>query len=168
MDCSPPGSSVHGILWARILEWVAVPSSRDPSEPGIKPMFFTSSALAGGFITTSTTREAVRYFLFILMVYIFFTYGEMQESGLIKFFLRCASNSLKGLLFRSTECLFLLFLLNSFCIQHHQSATPVANPCKLNGGQYSLFHSVHKYLWTDWNQQMCMNQCVCIEFVPSA
>jgi len=26
MDCSPPGSSVHGILQARILEWVAMPS----------------------------------------------------------------------------------------------------------------------------------------------
>ena len=32
MDCSPPGSSVHGILWARILEWVAMPSSRGPSQ----------------------------------------------------------------------------------------------------------------------------------------
>jgi len=28
MDCSPPGSSEHGILQTRILEWVAVPSSR--------------------------------------------------------------------------------------------------------------------------------------------
>ena len=28
MDCSPPGSSVHGISWARILEWVAISSSR--------------------------------------------------------------------------------------------------------------------------------------------
>ena len=28
VDCSPPGSSVHGILQARILEWVATPSSR--------------------------------------------------------------------------------------------------------------------------------------------
>ena len=28
MDCSPPGSSAHGILQARILEWVAMPSSR--------------------------------------------------------------------------------------------------------------------------------------------
>ena len=27
VDCSPPGSSVHGILQARILEWVAIPSS---------------------------------------------------------------------------------------------------------------------------------------------
>ena len=33
MDCSPPGSSVHGILQARILEWVAVSSSRGSSRP---------------------------------------------------------------------------------------------------------------------------------------
>ena len=31
MDCSPPGSSVHGILQARILQWVAMPSSRGSS-----------------------------------------------------------------------------------------------------------------------------------------
>ena len=33
MDCSPPGSSVHGILQERILEWVAMPSSRRSSQP---------------------------------------------------------------------------------------------------------------------------------------
>ena len=33
MDCSPAGSSVHGILQARILEWVAIPSSRESSQP---------------------------------------------------------------------------------------------------------------------------------------
>ena len=33
MDCSPPGSSVHGILQARILEWVAMPSSSRSSQP---------------------------------------------------------------------------------------------------------------------------------------
>ena len=32
-DCSPPGSSVHGILQARILGWVAVPFSRRSSQP---------------------------------------------------------------------------------------------------------------------------------------
>ena len=31
VDCSPPGSSVHGILQARILQWVAMASSREPS-----------------------------------------------------------------------------------------------------------------------------------------
>ena len=33
VNCSPPGSSVHGILQARILEWAAMPSSRRPSRP---------------------------------------------------------------------------------------------------------------------------------------
>ena len=33
MDCSLPGSSVHGILQARILEWLAVPFSRGSSHP---------------------------------------------------------------------------------------------------------------------------------------
>ena len=37
VDCSPPGSSIHGILQARILEWVAIPFSRDLPDPGIKP-----------------------------------------------------------------------------------------------------------------------------------
>ena len=37
MDYSPPGSSVHGILQARILEWVPFPSPGDLPNPGIKP-----------------------------------------------------------------------------------------------------------------------------------
>ena len=38
MDYSPPGSSVHGIFQARILEWVAISSFRDLPNPGIKPV----------------------------------------------------------------------------------------------------------------------------------
>ena len=56
MDCSSPGSSVHGILQARILEWVAMPCLPDP---GIEPMTLTSPALADGFFTTSATWEAL-------------------------------------------------------------------------------------------------------------
>ena len=37
MDCSPPGSSAHRSLQERILEWVAMPSSRGSSQPGIEP-----------------------------------------------------------------------------------------------------------------------------------
>ena len=37
MDCSPPGSSVHGILQARILEWVAIASTGELPNPGITP-----------------------------------------------------------------------------------------------------------------------------------
>ena len=35
-DYSPPGPSVHGILQVRILEWVAIPYSRDYSQPRSK------------------------------------------------------------------------------------------------------------------------------------
>ena len=55
MDYSPPGSSVHGILQATILEWLAMPSSRGSSDPGIEP---TSPALAGRFFISGTTWEA--------------------------------------------------------------------------------------------------------------
>ena len=58
MDCSPRGFSVHGILQARILEWVAIPFSRNLSNLGIKPASLTSPALAGWFFTTRATWEA--------------------------------------------------------------------------------------------------------------
>ena len=37
MDCSPPGSSVHGIFQAKLLEWVAIPVSQDLPNPGFEP-----------------------------------------------------------------------------------------------------------------------------------
>ena len=37
MDCSPPGSTVHGIVQARTLEWVPFPSPGDLPDPAIKP-----------------------------------------------------------------------------------------------------------------------------------
>ena len=45
MNCSPPGSSVHGILQARILEWVAMPSSRESSQPRVRIHIFATPAL---------------------------------------------------------------------------------------------------------------------------
>ena len=58
MDGSPPASSVHGILQARLLEWVACPPPGDLPEPEIKPRSLSSPAFTGGFFTTSTTLEA--------------------------------------------------------------------------------------------------------------
>ena len=58
MDCSLPGSSVHGILQARILEWVAMSFSRGSSQPMDGTLVSMSPALSGGFFTTSTTWEA--------------------------------------------------------------------------------------------------------------
>ena len=48
MDCSPPGSSVHGILQARILEWIAIPFSRGSSHPRDRAWV---SCIASGFFT---------------------------------------------------------------------------------------------------------------------
>ena len=54
MDCSPPGPSVHGILQARILEWVAVPFSRESSQPR---NWTQVSSIAGEFFTIWATRN---------------------------------------------------------------------------------------------------------------
>ena len=54
-DCSPSGSSVHGILQARVLEWGAISSSRG----AFWPRYWTwVSCIAGGFFTIWATREA--------------------------------------------------------------------------------------------------------------
>ena len=45
MDCSPPGSSFHGILQARILEWIAMPSSRGSYQPRVWTQLFFCIAL---------------------------------------------------------------------------------------------------------------------------
>ena len=52
MDCSPPGSSVHGISQARILEWVAISSSRGSSWPRDQTHDSCVSCTAGRFFTT--------------------------------------------------------------------------------------------------------------------
>ena len=59
MECSPPDSSVHGILHTRILEWVPRPSSKGSSQPRDELASLMSPALAGRFFTISTTWEVV-------------------------------------------------------------------------------------------------------------
>ena len=54
MDCSPPGSSIHGILQARVLEWVAIPFSRGSSQPRDRTGV---SCIAGRFFTSLATGK---------------------------------------------------------------------------------------------------------------
>ena len=58
MDCSPPGSSVHGILQAGILEWVATPSSWVSFLPRDWTYVSCSSSIAGRFFYCWATGEA--------------------------------------------------------------------------------------------------------------
>ena len=71
MDCSLPGSSVLGILQARILEWIAIPFSRGSSQPRGRTGV---SCIAGRFFTIWATRGAhknVNYVLFRKVVFVF-------------------------------------------------------------------------------------------------
>ena len=58
VDCSPPSSSVHGILQARVLEWVAISFSRGSSRPRDRTQV---SHIAGRHFNLCTTREALKY-----------------------------------------------------------------------------------------------------------
>ena len=62
MDCSPPGCSVHGILQVRILEWVAMPSSRGSSQPRDRTQVHH---ISGRFFTILATREAQEYWRWV-------------------------------------------------------------------------------------------------------
>ena len=79
MDCSPPGSSVHGTLQARILEWVAMPFPRGSSQPWDqtqvscfasrfftsdppgKPCFTIINTIKTNFLCTCTFFFTIRY-----------------------------------------------------------------------------------------------------------
>ena len=58
MDGSLPGSSVHGILYARILKWIAIPFSRGSSQPRDQTCISYSSCIAGEFFTMLEKAQA--------------------------------------------------------------------------------------------------------------
>ena len=66
MDCSLPGSSLHGILQARILEWVAMPSSRESSQTSDQTHASCVSWMAGMFFITEPSRKPYIYHIYIL------------------------------------------------------------------------------------------------------
>ena len=68
MDCSPPGSSIHGISQARILEWIAISSPGDLPNPGIEPVSPESSALPCGFFTTDPPGKHMLVCVYIYLL----------------------------------------------------------------------------------------------------
>ena len=75
MDCSPPGSSVHRISQARVLEWVATSFSRDFLDPGIES---ASPGLAGRFLNNAPPGKALCPCIFL---YFFSSYKRRDERG---------------------------------------------------------------------------------------
>ena len=66
MDCSPPGSSIHGILQARTLEWVAISFSRGSSWPRDRTRV---SRVVGRCFTIWATREVHTYIWVYIYIY---------------------------------------------------------------------------------------------------
>ena len=90
MDWGPPGSSVHGISQAKILEWVAFSPSGNLPDPRIESDSSASSALAVGFFTTMPPGKPNLYSIcclfFTVVVYnirIFLNERELVSDDLI-------------------------------------------------------------------------------------
>jgi len=84
MDCSLPGSSVHGILQARILEWVAIPFSRESSR--LRDWTRVSCTADRFFTVWATKEEKMSWFeLNFVDKYIFFTLPPFQLHFLVPF-----------------------------------------------------------------------------------
>ena len=97
MDCSRPGSSVHGILQQECWSGLPCPPPGDLSNPRIEPKSPASPALAGGFFTAEPPgtlklvyKEAlIRYLAFQFVPFIYFdrkypkneTYNKKQSNG---------------------------------------------------------------------------------------
>ena len=115
--CDPMGYTVHGLLQARILEWVAFPFSRGSSQPRDRTQI---SCIAGGFFTSWAIREAPTVYIFYVKVRFPVTstlYSHKYEIKIfkaLKFFkfiisLGCAGSSLLHMAFSSYKEWGLLF-----------------------------------------------------------
>jgi len=102
MDFSLPGSSVHGLIQARTLEWVTMPSSRGSFQLRYQSQVFL---ISGRFFTVRATKEARSYLL-----------------NMLKFYFRTdySSTSINTL----SHCLFLSISLNTNQPSRPSSAEP--------------------------------------------
>ena len=96
MDCNPTGSSVHGILQERILEWVAMPSSRGSSWPRDRTQVSYVSFIGSRFFTTSTTWEALLDHMIILFL-IFWGTTILFSIAAVSFYI--STNSAQGVFY---------------------------------------------------------------------
>ena len=138
---------VHGILQARILEWVAMPSFRDLPDPRIEPTSLTAP-LASGFFTTSATWEALCFLVMFMFVYLFSWYLEE-----VTFFHQLCSLILSGVSYKlaltksiasdwTAKAFVICFYVEPCCYSCWPSTTP-------EGVQGEVRHSVLQGIWWD-------------------
>ena len=71
MDCSLPGSSVHGIFLARVLEWIAMPSSKRSFQSKDRTHVFCISFIVGRFFTAEPSGNHIMHMCVCVYVYIY-------------------------------------------------------------------------------------------------
>ena len=76
VNCSPPGSSVHGIFQVRLLEWLSRPPPGDLPDPGIRPLSPASPAL-WWILYHLATREACHEHIWCLLHFSILTWSEV-------------------------------------------------------------------------------------------
>ena len=110
INCSLPGSSVHGIFQARVLEWVAISFSRGSSQPRDQTQV---SCIIGRCFTVSATREVIPYLLFpVRSLHFFLTTLLTEQSRVISRFIPTHHLTVYGLVIiyqNSSTALFFLW-----------------------------------------------------------
>ena len=76
IDCSPSGSSVHGIFQARILDWVAISSSRGSSWPRDQTWVSGVSYVGRQVLYHWATKEEINFLLFTSLIFWAFAYSQ--------------------------------------------------------------------------------------------
>ena len=108
MDYNLPGSSVHGIFQARILEWVPPPGYLP--NPGTEPVSLASPALPGGFFTTVPPRKPYIYYIYTpiklegqvllslseVRIFLFWKKNGIKHLGDVKFSSAIWTKNIKG------------------------------------------------------------------------
>ena len=116
MDCSLPGSSVHKFLQARILEWVAMPSSRGSSRPGDQTCVSYISCISRQELQPLTYKMGVTTVVALL--------GSHMVSQ--------TWNDCKGtLMFKYSRSCHYFFLCSSLCLHSTSEAELGGKMCKV-------------------------------------
>ena len=136
---SPPGSSVHGILLARMLEWVAIPFSRGSSRPRDRTQVSSVSCLASGFFTVWATREALYSIILYSICCIYDTQCIIHIYGVIQHILYTVYGELYKLWY--TNCPFVQCILYTLCCcLVAKSHLALCNPVDYNMPGFPVLH----------------------------
>ena len=153
MDCSPPGSSVHGILQARTLEWVAMPSSRgifptqglNPGLPHCRWILYCLSHPGSPLITILSYKT----FFLVLRTCKIYSLSNFQIGNTVLL-------TMVSMLYISSPWIIYYLTVNLYLLTPFMDISPTPTLCLWQPSIYSLYlrasfflaeHMVFMFLW---------------------